>query len=332
MKKQNKYKLNLKPILVSFFLGIAVGIICHKQWLFYLPQISYMKRVLSARAASLPKAHQMSDWVCSIEARYLPVYRVREGSKGKKDIVMKEGRITLTVPASEIALVLLDTWDEPQNDMPLSPLLRSQKAILEKCREHGVKIIHAPGHPAVDRYPQYLALKTEVEGLMKKYGAYPNQPLPPFLDWPGFYNNEVWQRAEMLRAKGRLPQYKLRPRTEIGISRHLKPLGDEYVLSSYLEFRYVLWKNKIKLLLYIGGSLNECMLQRDTGINLLAGSDSRRIPITVVVLGDCSSAMGSPGLDSEAARKAMLEYYKFKIAFVADSKNICFARLRKAHR
>jgi hypothetical protein len=93
-----------------------------------------------------------------------------------------------------------------------------------------------------------------------------------------------------------------------------------------MEFRYVLWKENINLLLYIGGALNECMQHRDTGINSLAGIDTRRVPITIVVLADCSSAMGSPKVDAETTAEMMLEYFKYKIAFVASSKDLRFGK------
>ena len=76
--------------------------------------------------------------------------------------------------------------------------------------------------------------------------------------------------------------------------------------------------------MYIGGALNECMQHRDAGINLLAGSDSRRIPITIVVMEDCSEAMASPQFSAETAAKAMLDYFKFKIAFTANSNELQF--------
>jgi hypothetical protein len=89
-----------------------------------------------------------------------------------------------------------------------------------------------------------------------------------------------------------------------------------------MEFRYVLWKERIKLLLYLGGALNECMQHRDTGINILAGTDSRRTPFTIVILEDCSTAMGSPEISSKMAAKVMLDYFKFKIAFTTNSKQL----------
>lgn len=90
------------------------------------------------------------------------------------------------------------------------------------------------------------------------------------------------------------------------------------------EFCYVLWQHKIKLLLYAGGALNECMQHRDTAINFLAGSDSRRTGFTIVVLEDCSYAKSTPRLSEPDMAHAMLEYFKCKIAFAGNSKAISF--------
>jgi len=115
-------------------------------------------------------------------------------------------------------------------------------------------------------------------------------------------------------------------RVQRDISRFLKPLEDEFVLASHHEFRYVLWKRKVKLLLYVGGALNECMQHRDTGINRLAGSDNPRTAFTIVVLEDCSSSKRTPRSDPEEISQAMLDYFMCKIAFVSNSKDVAFVR------
>jgi hypothetical protein len=68
------------------------------------------------------------------------------------------------------------------------------------------------------------------------------------------------------------------------------------------------------------------MLHRDAGINLLAGSDSKRIGFTIVVLQDCTYSMSSPRFDSETTKLVMLDYYMYKIAFVANSNDLIFKK------
>ena len=83
-------------------------------------------------------------------------------------------------------------------------------------------------------------------------------------------------------------------------------------------------KRGVKLLLYIGGALNECMQHRDTGINYLAGVDSQRTAFTIAVLEDCSSAFDTPHFGAKTTAQVMLDYFKCKIAFVANSKEVEF--------
>ncbi|MFC1851217.1 hypothetical protein ACFL27_13560 [candidate division CSSED10-310 bacterium] len=261
-------------------------------------------------------------WLLSIPVQYLPKYEIENDSEGNKHLKNIEGNSQFTIPVDEVALVLIDTWIERDESASSKTILQHQKEILEKCRKYGVTIIHTPNKPVVNKYPQYHVLRRTVREFLKEFNEQSHKP-PPYLSWPS-PTNEVWRKTQQIRKVGRAPYYELHPQIERDISRPLKPLEDEYVLHTYTEFRYVLWLQKINLLLYIGGTLNECMQHRDTGVNLLAGIDSRRVPITIVVLQDCSSAMSSPNFDAKMAAQAMLDYYKFKIAFTANSKDLRF--------
>ncbi len=106
------------------------------------------------------------------------------------------------------------------------------------------------------------------------------------------------------------------------ISKYLWPLDNEYIVASHEEFRYALWKNGVRVLIYVGGSLNECVLQRDAGINLLAGADGRRVDFTIIVLEDCTDAMETPRFNSLEVKTAMLDYYMFKMAVVSNLQNL----------
>jgi len=234
-------------------------------------------------------------------------------------------RGVLEVPVAETALVLVDTWnggDPPEGKEP-SAGLRRTRLFLNACRSHGMTVIHAPNHPVVDRYPQYQAISSEVKAFLEAFPETDNRP--PFLDWPP-RENDVRRRAEGMRA-GASTHTREERRTSGAardISRFLTPLESEYVLATHEEFRYVLWKHKVKLLLYVGGALNECMQHRDAGINILAGSDSRRTAFTIVVLADCSSSKVTPAMGEEEISKAMLDYFMCKIAFVSEAEEVGF--------
>lgn len=325
MRQPSRYE-RCRTIVVAV-LALCVGMLF--AWIFPLPQLSAIKHGPlhgtsvrgSEQAEIAPSTEELQ-----ILVQYLPKHRVESGADGKKHLISETGNAVLGVPVKEVALVLVDTWGGPDEPDEPDTIRRNQKGLLEECRKHGVTVIHAPNHPVVDKYAQYHHLRAEVESFVAQFRVAPQNP-PPFLDWP-LPNNKTWLQAQRIRSAGTAAAYELHPTSERDISRHLTPLSDEYVLSSHMEFRYVLWRERIKLLLYAGGALNECMQHRDTGINSLAGIDSTRVPITIVVLEDCSSAMASPKVDSDTHAEVMLDYFKFKIAFVANSEDLRFTSAR----
>ena len=228
------------------------------------------------------------------------------------------------LPANEAALVLVDTWNnlDPEDGCEPSEILKNTQNFLNTCREHNLTIIHAPNRPVVEKYPQYHTIKETVQNYMANY---PTQTeTPPHLNWPPA-DNDVLTHAKSLRTNPpNTAQKSVQNMKERDISRFLLPREKEYVLATHDEFRYVLWKKGIKLLLYVGGALNECMQHRDTAINFLAGMDSRRTAFTIVVLEDCSYSKPTPKLGERDMAHAMLEYFKCKITFTANSKNITF--------
>ena len=183
-------------------------------------------------------------------------------------------------------------------------------------------IIHAPNHPVVDKYPQYQKIRQIVRDSLDHYKSKVKNPI--FLHKPSKNSNEVWREGKDIRTIGRETAYKITPRSSRDITIHLKPKENEYVIASYEELRYVIWRHNLKLLIYMGGATNECMLHRDTGINRFAGIDTKQFPITIVVLEDCSSAGGSLVLSDSLFSIAMIEYYKQKLSFVSSSTDIIF--------
>lgn len=233
----------------------------------------------------------------------IPV-RFQAGNEARTD--------TFDVPVSDVALVLIDWWNygDPKEGEDPPVAMGKTQAFLGRCRDAGMTIIHAPNHPVVDKYPQYEAIRDEVKAWLAEQPG--TAGTGPHLDWPD-RDNDVYTKARAMRHVGAGSQ------DDRDISRLLRPLPDEYVLATHDEFRYVLWQKGIKLLLYTGGALNECVQHRDTGINLLIGTDTRRTAFTVVFVEDCCTAIGSPKLSAEGMRVAMLEYFQRKIGFVAES-------------
>ncbi|RIH65427.1 hypothetical protein D1164_09900 [Mariniphaga sediminis] len=266
---------------------------------------------------------EKEEGIVSIPFKFLPSFRTTKDSCGVEKLIKEEGNGTLEVPVNELAVVLVDTWNnnDPEEGEPASGYLKNLQELLEKCRKSGVTVIHAPNHPVVDKYPQYYTLRDTVAKVMESYPQ--SKSTPVFLDWPES-NNKYYDLIRNNRSEGSAPAYFFSPKSKRDISRFLTPLEDEFVVSTHNEFRYVLWKQGIKVILYTGGSLNECMLHRDTGINLLAGSDTRRTRFAIVVVEDCTYIMDSPETSYDEAKQAMLDYYKMKIAVVAHSKKMIF--------
>lgn len=315
-----------------FGVGALFGAFLHQQWLFPFPQFAQIKQIAIQNKAkdsgivgqTETTSSASGSYTLSIPVQYLPTYQV-EKSNGKQLIELRKGKAVFQIPTAETALILVDTWNnaDPKEGEEPTEFLKNVQNILQRSRQYGITVIHAPNQPVVDKYPQYHPLKGVVAAAMMDY---PHQFVrPPFLKWPP--DNNIYTQASELRQKGReqgsVAQLSLEERA---ISRLLRPLEHEYVLATHEELRYVLWKKGINVLLYVGGALNECMLHRDTGINLLNGSDRDLSKFTIVVLEDCSEAIPALGLDVETTKRVMLDYYMRKIAFVANSKELTFEK------
>ncbi|HJZ12443.1 MAG TPA: hypothetical protein VJ521_09850, partial [Acidobacteriota bacterium] len=93
------------------------------------------------------------------------------------------------------------------------------------------------------------------------------------------------------------------------------PREDEFVVASHNEFRYVLWKKQVKLLLYAGGATNECLLARPTGVFSVTIRHDEPTGFTVAVVEDCT--IPSPGVNADGAtvKKTMMDFFE-RLAFV----------------
>ena len=224
----------------------------------------------------------------------------------------------LDVPVSEVALVLVDMWNwhDPDDDSDPPEYLMNAQHCLDTCRNAGVTVVHAPNWPVTHRYGQHNAIEAEAEPLRDRHDP------PEHMQWPP-RDSPTRQQASALRDAYALSEDDRKAMMDKRtISRYLLPRDDELVISTHNAFRYALWKRGITLLLYVGGALNECMLHRDTSLNYIVGSDSRRTGFTVVVLEDCVYAMPSDSYTDEEMKLAMLDYYRRKIAFTAVSTDL----------
>ncbi|MEM9161423.1 MAG: hypothetical protein AAGB46_20445 [Verrucomicrobiota bacterium] len=261
-----------------------------------------------------------SDSSLEIPVEFYPKIVEVAGEEGEEATYRKANASgVLHAKPGETAVILIDTWNGVGGADPLTPLRKRQKEFLEFCREVGITVIHAPNMPAAKNYPQYFEIKEKVSSMVEGYDVRPKNP-PPFMELPK-KNSEVYDQGRALRQSARVKDAFMPP-TNLDISKHLKPLDSEYVLTSYMELRYVIWKEEIGCILYMGEYLNECVQQRETGINRLAGTDKWRVPLALVVLKDLVAFEETEDVEAALGSKVMLDYFKRKIAFVSRGKGI----------
>ncbi len=277
----------------------------------------------AARGRRRPIPHPPAFRV-EIPLRFLPSYRIEPSSNNHTALVQEVGHTTITVPTDQLALVMVDTWDtnDPQPGQEPSRYLENLRTLLTTCRAHGVTVIHAPSRPVVKRYRQWHQLRQEISQRFPHLSTVDPRD-DDLMAWPD-RDNPRYDRLLEVRMRHLRPLMTLYPVEDRDISGLLLPRDGEFVVDTHREYRYVLWKNRIRVLLYVGGSLNDCLLQRDAGISPLAGSDRRRAAFTIVVAEDCTEAVASPTVDAATTKRVLLDFLMREIAFVTSSSQLNF--------
>lgn len=243
-------------------------------------------------------------------------------------LVDKEKKKVINVTSDKAALVLIDTWEDDSGK--LDNCYRNIKTLLEQARKHGVTIIHAPSHPVVDRYPQYHALRGEVEAflqasffekLVSRY-YFAIKKGHKLAEWPPEVNVSAGKlKPVMHKFSWKTLASMDTPGSDVDIALCFRPQNDEFVLFTEEELRYVLWRRRIQVLLYAGQRTNGCILDRPAGVLNLGGSN-----YTIVLIGDCSVPFPSPNYSTETVQKVFEEYYRRR-GFVTYSKDIIWDKI-----
>lgn len=280
------------------------------------------RRVVTALAAMLAlsalwmEAEESRPMILQIPVEFYPKIEKSNLEDGTVSYAKRNAEGTLNVASGNTVAIFIDTWSGPGGIDEFTPLRQRQQRFLEFCRQNGIAVIFAPNLPAAAHYPQYHTLKEKVEKLTEDYDVRPRNP-PPFMSWPPAAN-DAFEQGRALRRQAREEGAEM-PRIDLDISRHLQPLPTEYVLTTYMELRYVLWQEQATCLLYVGEYLNECIQQRETGINRIAGTDKWREPLQIVILKDLVAFDETEDIEEVLGREVMLDYFKRKLAFVSDS-------------
>lgn len=237
----------------------------------------------------------------------------------------EEAIYRLELPENQIALILVDVWGSgTEKDLEcMSKEDHNIHSLLTQFRKKCMCVIHAPNMPAINDFKQYQDLRKKVQAMMVDHERYPE---PEFMSWPP-RENPLSNKMRNLRTQS------WPTATTTKINFYAKPRDDEYMAYTHEELRYILWKEKIYFILYVGYGINHCILRRQTGINSLVGTDNcheedytkmSRTPISIAVVEDCVLCSGSSFTTPKELKKTMIDYLKSALAFSINSQEIEF--------
>lgn len=181
------------------------------------------------------------------------------------------------LPLSQTALVLVDVW---QRHYLKDTEERGEKIINEnliplvkKCRESGLKIIHAPSPPVAKQHPNWVNLVNKDE--MAKRDDWPPQQ---FRSLNGQYQNYRRPHEPREAEKQKLPKLTFHPK--------VLPVADEAVVATGEELHRYCKKEGVLFLLFAGFNTNACILSRDYGTMQMSNRGYQ-----VVLVRDCTTGM-----------------------------------------
>ena len=219
----------------------------------------------------------------NIKPRYARLYT--EPGVEIKEANYKHNELDWNVPIDQVAIVAVDCWGWHFSS---DTLQRIEKIMQENvaplfaaCRKSGLKIIHAPAQPVVEKYPDNLV------NLQPK-----DKPQPKWADSPAWppqdFRRKQGQYADL--AKPVEPQAQLRSGPERMKKRDLHPLAmptpDEPMIIDGEELHRYCAKNGIMHLIYIGFNTNACVMMRDYGIPAMT-----KYGYSCIILRDCTTGM-----------------------------------------
>ena len=242
-------------------------------------------------SAAIPAFASLNKVEHSISAEKLhikPRYHRWHVNAGAEWLEKNTGHANLdwNIPVSQCALVLLDVWSKHYLKEPED---RAEKIIndkyvplLNKCRESGMSIIHAPSPQVAVKHPNWVKLISEIE----------LNPVP-----------DNWPPKEFRGLSGNYKSFRrpFEPR-DIEIQAMVNPhqfhpialpKKDEAVIATGEELHRYCKQKGILFLFFAGFNTNACMITRDYGALQM---NNRGYQVSVVR--DCTTGMESK--DSQA--------------------------------
>ena len=208
------------------------------------------------------------------------------------------------------ALVLVDVWD---NHFIESWLERAESVtreavvpVLETARRIGLTIVHAPCPEVAAQYPQARRHR-------------PPEPEP----------NASWPPAEFRKREGEYAAFR-GPRNQppgipsidnLGMSREIRVLDDEEVISTGQQLHELLEARRILHLLYGGFATNWCIMNRDYGIRAMA-----KRGYNIILLRDATMGVEFPDtVDTCFATEISIRDAEVQIGFTASNRDFLAA-------
>jgi nicotinamidase-related amidase len=243
---------------------------------------------ISASIPALASLNTGEHSVSSEKLRVKPRYHRWHVNEGAEWLEKNTGHANLdwNIPVSQCALVLLDVWSkhylkEPE-DRAEKIINEKYVPLLNKCRESGMAIIHAPSPQVAVKHPNWVKLISESE-------------LNPVLDnWPpkefrGLNGNYKAFRRPFEPRDAEI-QAMVNPHQFHPIA---LPKKGEAVIATGEELHRYCKQKGILFLFFAGFNTNACMITRDYGALQMNYRGYQ-----VSVLRDCTTGMESK--DSQA--------------------------------
>ncbi len=248
--------------------------------------------------------------------------------------ILKKASDSITEAKTRVALILVDVIGKGDDSDLTSAdsTTKSISAFLDKCRKNAVTVVHAPNFPIVEKYQQYHDIRDRV----KSDFCADNSSSPEYMNWPqqtSLHNNVQNLLKDYHNRITETYTQHLNSAINWDIHKSVQPLASEYVAQSFEELRYILWKEQRDILIFVGGGLRQCLMNRPIGINAFRGVNSNanglyshyyRTKNFICVLEDCIYNMGSEQHSSQVSKEVMLEYLGWNRVFISRSTEISF--------
>lgn len=251
---------------------------------------------------SMPLISDLTGSTDSGSLNVQPRYHSWMVDPGEEWLETNTGYSTLDwhIPLSQTAIVLVDVWQrhylkdtEERGEIVITNKL---VPLLEKARQVGMPIIHAPSPPVARRHANWVKLLNEHEMV-------PSQD-----DWPPKKFRSLEGKYEVYSRPFELREAEMKALPSLSFHPKVQPVGSEAVITTGEELHRYCKKEEILFLFFAGFNTNACILSRDYGTMQM-----RNRGYQVILIRDCTTGMESPETQPTLAqtRGAILQLEMF---------------------